>query len=93
MAPKMHPLGPILEIEYNEDEDIYFISILDNDISFSFSIFIYIILITILPLAKALLYNNSLISNNFKPSPFKLRRCYPPLYKIGKERSNLKPPI
>ena len=57
----MHPLSPILEIEYNEDKDIYFVSILDNDISISFSLFIYIILITILPLAKASLYNNSLV--------------------------------
>ena len=89
----MHPLGPTLEIEYNKDEDVYFISILDKDISFSFSILIYIILITILPLAKVSLYNNSLVLDNFKPSPFKSRRYYPPLYKIKKERSNLKPLI
>ena len=61
MAFKIYPLGPTLEIKYNKDEDIYFVSILDNDVSISFSLFAYIILITILPLAKASLYNNSLV--------------------------------
>ena len=33
MPPKARPLGPAIEIYYNEDADVYFIVMLDEDVS------------------------------------------------------------